>query len=201
MDRESGNFKLSTWPCANQYTVTQDVFYTLTPHELQSLIHGQRLIGSGKWEEIPLPSKNRSEHLQNSDVNKDNLDVNKDVTPPYCESDGEPTGELKDQTNVPENEFPPGYGKTKPIFMNEQTVLGLGKINKRNWLTGEEIFLSIAEVIDDSHLTGIQRTGKYWRIYVDNTEDRITLLQQGINLREKTTGFIPENPKTPNLFT
>ena len=43
----------------------------------------------------------------------------------------------------------------------------------------------------------IQRITKMWRIYVDNEEDRLILLTQGIVLRDKTIMPQQYNPRNP----
>lgn len=196
MDRSiDAPFSLTaSWPPSGRYTVNENGSYSLSPHDLESLIHAQRLIGSGKWMELPLPQRIQPSSMPPRPLMVETDNVNNGATP-TCVVDGESTTVLP--TNTTNEQFAEGYGKTKPIFLNEQMILGLGKIPKRDWLTGEEIFLSIGEVIDPSHLTGVQRTGTYWRIYVDNGDDRITLLADGISLRGKSIGFLPENPKTP----
>ena len=182
----------SSWPPTGRYTVNEDGSYSLSPHDLESLIHAQRLIGSGKWMEMHLPPRIQPSNVPVMPSLVPTENVNNSATP-TCSGDSEPTTEVNNNNEL----VAEGYSNTKPIFLNEQMILGLGKIPKHNWLTGEEIFLSIGEVIDPSRLTGVQRTGTYWRIYVDNNDDRITLLANGISLRGKSVGFLPENPKTP----
>ncbi|CAG2248072.1 unnamed protein product [Mytilus edulis] len=53
----------------------------------------------------------------------------------------------------------------------------------------------MAMSIKREHIKGIQRIGKMWRLYFDAEEDRLTLLSEGVVLKEKTT---PSFHKTQN---
>jgi hypothetical protein len=49
-------------------------------------------------------------------------------------------------------------------------------------------------------IKGIQRVRKMWRIYMDNEEDRQSLLVQGINLRGRQIPLHLQNPHNPSRY-
>ena len=68
-------------------------------------------------------------------------------------------------------------------------------MTQSEWLKAEKIYFAVGEVVSPDHLRGIQRFGAFWRLYVDNINDRVTLLAKGINLRNKNITLYPENPR------
>ena len=46
-------------------------------------------------------------------------------------------------------------------------------------------------------IKGIQRVKEMWRIYMDNEEDRLSLLVQGLVLRDRQTPLHSQNPYNP----
>ena len=73
--------------------------------------------------------------------------------------------------------------KVKPIFLKDEDVFGSRKPERSLWLTNVEIYKAIGDKVQAQCIKGIQRVGEMWRIYMDNEEDRQSLLVQGINLR------------------
>ena len=95
--------------------------------------------------------------------------------------------------------YPAGYGNAKPVFINEWDIFGREKVPQSQWLTHSDIYFALGEVISVDHICGIQRTGNCWRLYVDNMQDRVSLLACGVNLRHKHVPIHPENPRLPKF--
>ena len=57
--------------------------------------------------------------------------------------------------------------------------------SKQEWLSHVELFTAISKRIDSSHITGLQRVSGLWRIYIDNLQDKVSLMEQGVPLRGK----------------
>lgn len=62
-----------------------------------------------------------------------------------------------------------------------------------------EVCKSVFEVIDKESVVGCQRIRGLWRIYINNTEDRIKLLANRITLRNQTIGLYKDNPYRAGL--
>jgi hypothetical protein len=95
-----------------------------------------------------------------------------------------------DDTNEHNNQFPKqGYTQShyresenvKPIFLKDEDVFGSRKPERSLWLTNVEIYKAIGDKVQAQCIKGIQRVREMWRIYMDNEEDRQSLLVQGIN--------------------
>jgi hypothetical protein len=78
----------------------------------------------------------------------------------------------------------------KPIFLVDQDVFGSTKPDRTHWLTNVEIYKAVGSKVPAECIKGIQRIRDMWRIYMDNTEDRITLIVEGLNLRVFITALI-----------
>ena len=63
----------------------------------------------------------------------------------------------------------------KPLFLVDQDVFGSTKPDRTHWLTNVEIYKGVGSKVPAKCIKGIQRIRDMWRIYMDNTEDRITL--------------------------
>ena len=97
-----------------------------------------------------------------------------------------------DDTNEHNYQFPKqGYTQShyresenvKPIFLKDEDVFGSRKLERLLWLTNVEMYKAIGDKAQAQCIKGIQRVCETWRIYMDNEEDRQSLLVQGINLR------------------
>jgi hypothetical protein len=74
--------------------------------------------------------------------------------------------------------------KVKPVFRKDQDVFGSSMNLARSlWLTNVEIYKAIGVRLPPQCIKGIQRIRNMWRIYMDNEEDRLLLLMQGLVLR------------------
>ena len=80
----------------------------------------------------------------------------------------------------------------RPLFSCEN---GRDRRPERNeWIKHSEMFESLTTQIDATHLTGLQRVKGLWRIYLDNLEDKICLLANGVTLRGKVVPLLSTNP-------
>ena len=62
-----------------------------------------------------------------------------------------------------------------------------------------ELCVAICDSIERSCLLGVQRIGMVWRVYTKNHESRITLLANGIVIREQRVGIFSNNPVRTKL--
>lgn len=81
------------------------------------------------------------------------------------------------------------------VFLRESSVFGSRKPTKNEWITHEELYKAIATQIDETHITGLQRVRGLWRIYVDNLNDKVKLMADGVPLRGKTVPVLNTNPQ------
>lgn len=83
----------------------------------------------------------------------------------------------------------------KPIFIQEYDIFGNTKLKKEDWLGHVELYKSVGRVIPYECISGLQRTGNMWRVYVDNDNDRAELLGSGITIRNKHISLLSSNPR------
>ena len=62
-----------------------------------------------------------------------------------------------------------------------------------------ELCVAICDSIERSCLLGVQRIGMVWRVYTKNHESRMTLLANGIVIREQRVGVFSNNPVRAKL--
>ncbi|WAR17679.1 hypothetical protein MAR_032273 [Mya arenaria] len=58
----------------------------------------------------------------------------------------------------------------------------------------QELFEALADVIVCTHITWLQRVRGMWRIYVENVDDKVSLLTEGVTLRGKMIKLLNTNP-------
>lgn len=80
------------------------------------------------------------------------------------------------------------------VFFREADLFGERKPTKEEWLMHSELYNAISTNIDASHITGLQRVRGMWRIYLDNVEDKVTLMAEGIPIRGKIIHVLNTNP-------
>lgn len=80
------------------------------------------------------------------------------------------------------------------VFMRETDVFGSRKPDKQEWIAPVEMFKAIGKRIDSDHIMGIQRVNGLWRVYLDNLEDKVVLMGDGIPLRSKSIPVLSTNP-------
>ncbi|VDI46142.1 Hypothetical predicted protein [Mytilus galloprovincialis] len=85
----------------------------------------------------------------------------------------------------------------KPIFLKDEDVHGSVKPPRTLWLTNVEIYNAIGTKVPAECIKGIQRIREMWRLYMDNEEDRLSLLVTGLNLRGRQVPLYSQNPRNP----
>ena len=87
---------------------------------------------------------------------------------------------------------------SKPVFLKEADLFGSSKPTKEQWLSNVEIYKSLAEIVSVDNILGIQRVGSLWRLYIQDTVNRVKLLAGGVSLRGKTVQLYEKNPYVPD---
>ena len=62
---------------------------------------------------------------------------------------------------------------SEPTFLKETDLFGSSKPTKEQWLSNVEIYKSLAEVVAVDNILGIQRVGSLWRLYIQDTLNRL----------------------------
>lgn len=84
------------------------------------------------------------------------------------------------------------------VFMKESAVFGDRKPAKSEWINHVELYSAISNRIDSNHITGLQRVRGLWRIYLDNLQDKVTLMEEGVPMRGKVIPVLNTNPQRPD---
>ena len=117
-------------------------------------------------------------------VNKENMASYADIV----KDTGKGDEYTKTNTNTKSNT---SNEKVKPVFLKEEDVFGSSMKPARSlWLTNIEIYKAIGVRVPSQCIKGIKRIREMWRIYMDNDEDRLSLLVQGLVLRGRQIPFI-----------
>ena len=80
------------------------------------------------------------------------------------------------------------------VFMREFELFGRRRPEREEWLSHVELYKAIATRISPNNIKGLQRIGPMWRIYIDNIDDKVKLMTEGIPLRNKTIRVLPTHP-------
>ena len=80
------------------------------------------------------------------------------------------------------------------VFLRESSFFGERKPHYTEFFKHEEMFLEISRVVDPSHITGLQRVNGLWRIYLDNLQDKATLITEGVSIRGRALPILQTNP-------
>ena len=80
------------------------------------------------------------------------------------------------------------------VFIREKTIFGDKQPPKNEWLRHPEVYQSLSDCIDSTHITGLQRVNGLWRVYLDNLEDKVKLLAIGVRIRGKVIPLLSTNP-------
>ena len=70
------------------------------------------------------------------------------------------------------------------VFLRERSIFGDRRPSKEEWLRHPELYEALGRVIEPSHITGLQRVNGMWRIYLDNLEDKVSLMSNGVPIRD-----------------
>ena len=79
----------------------------------------------------------------------------------------------------------------KPIFVQSRDAP-----RRDSYITGEELYIALTHSVDRHCITGVQRIGSLWRIYVNNHEARVRLISNGLVIRNTTIPVYDTNPYT-----
>ena len=117
---------------------------------------------------------------------------------PYTEivkDTGKGDGYTNTNTNTQSNS---SSEKVKPVFLKEEDVFGSSMKPARSLrLTNVEIYKAIGVRVPSQCIKGIQRIMEMCRIYMDNEEDRLSLLVQGLILRGRQIPLHSQNSYNP----
>ena len=86
--------------------------------------------------------------------------------------------------------FPRSDIGEKPIFVRHSDIPNASN----NMPTGEEMFLNLAKITDVSNISGIQKIGGLWRVYLKEKESRITVISEGLKMRGVKVPVFDTNP-------
>jgi len=84
------------------------------------------------------------------------------------------------------------------VFMRESSLFGERRPEQSEWLKHVELYEAIGRRIECSHIKGLQRVRGLWRIYLDNVEDKVVLMAEGVPLRGKAIPVLSTNPDRPD---
>ena len=126
-----------------------------------------------------------------NDILNEETNVNKESLAPYAEIVKDTDkGDRYTNTNT-NTKSNTSSEKVKPVFLKDEDVFGSSMKPARSlWLTNVEIYQAIGVRVPSQCIKGIQRIMEMCRIYMDNEEDRLSLLVQGLVLRGIQIHFI-----------
>lgn len=80
------------------------------------------------------------------------------------------------------------------VFIRENELFGQRKPSKEEFVKHSELYEAIGRKIEPTHITGLQRIRGMWRVYLDNIDDKVALMAEGVTLRGKRLTVLPTNP-------
>ena len=81
----------------------------------------------------------------------------------------------------------------KPVFV---AVRDIPSSTSKAPPTGEEFYYSLMKCVKTEHISGIQRIGSLWRIYLSDHEERVKVIVNGLFIRGATVPVHDVNPYT-----
>ena len=75
-----------------------------------------------------------------------------------------------------------------PVFFKAQDVNDFRSLNEF------EVYTCVKEAIGENNVTGCQRIGGLWRVYVKTTQCRIKLIANKLTIRNQLVGIFNDNP-------
>ena len=79
----------------------------------------------------------------------------------------------------------------KPVFVQTRDIpKGTAPIS------GEQLYISLAKIVQSEEITGVQRIGALWRVYLNSHDSRVKLITNGLELRGVTVPVYDTNPFT-----
>ena len=92
-----------------------------------------------------------------------------------------------------------GQGHGKPVFVMHNNIPGDNRVEL------EEMYKSVNKSVNTKDIHGIQKIGGLWRLYIEERQNRIKLITDGIQIRDTTVRVYDKNPYLPheseNAFT
>ena len=136
--------------------------------------------------------------IEDSNVNNEKMATFAEVV--NNQSNNKNNTDESDSKHEEQNKDYASGDSVKPLFLVDQDVFGSTKPDRTHWLTNVEIYKAVGSKVPAECIKGIQRIRDMWRIYMDNTEDRITLIVEGLNLRGRRVPLHTQNPRNPQRF-
>lgn len=93
------------------------------------------------------------------------------------------------QAATPTNGFTPKG--PKPVFIQIRDIpKGAAPI------TGEQLYICLNKIVPTEEITGVQRIGALWRVYLNSHDSRVKLISKGLEIRGVTVPVYDTNPFT-----
>ena len=90
---------------------------------------------------------------------------------------------------TPTNGFTPKG--PKPVFIQIRDIpKGAAPI------TGEQLYICLTKIVPTEEITGVQRIGALWRVYLNSHDSRVKLISKGLEIRGVTVPVYDTNPFT-----
>ena len=80
------------------------------------------------------------------------------------------------------------------VFLREESLFGKRIPKYQEFIKHEELYSALSNVIESTHITGLQRVNGMWRIYIDNLTDKARLITEGVMLRGRALPILHTNP-------
>ena len=81
----------------------------------------------------------------------------------------------------------------KPVFFKHRDV---PHVTEKD-LESQEVYKALLKSVPSSQITGIQKIGGLWRLYITQQEARISLITRGLNVRDACIAVFDTNPFVP----
>ena len=89
-------------------------------------------------------------------------------------------------------EEPHAKGQGKPVFVMHSNIPGERRVEL------EEMYKAICKAVDTKDIHGIQKVGGLWRLYINERQNRIKLITEGIQIRDTSVRVYDKNPYLPH---
>lgn len=102
--------------------------------------------------------------------------------------------EMSSGTNVVDQGQGQSVNNIPLVFLRESELFGNRKPTPAEWSSHTELYQTVNTNINATHIEGLQRVPGMWRIYLDNIENEVALMSEGVTLRGKTIPVLNTNP-------
>ena len=75
------------------------------------------------------------------------------------------------------------------MFLRKLDIFGSRRSQQSEWLQHEELYITLSNQIESSHIKVLQRVRNMWRIYLD----KVILMADGVKQRGKTVPILGTN--------